>query len=167
MISSPSAAADGQGIAVTTLLHPATAHTISAAAGAAAAVGGSAGGPARQAQRAQHEHVEPLGAGMCSFQLASPPCAATLRLMRALLQQLDRRLCLEAAEGAAAAAASAGRLAGGAAAAAKTACCLQAAPEGRQDGAPPALRGPAATPVMALAGAEAGVMPADCFWASF
>lgn len=150
-------AADGQATRVTTLLRPATARAMAAAAGAAAAGACSPAAQAQHAQRAQHEHVEPLGLGLCSFQLASPPCAATERLIRALLHQLDRRLCLEAAEGAAGAALSS-HLAGGAAVAAATSACR------RQAG----LEGPGrAAALPACTNAEAGAMPADCFWASF
>lgn len=155
--------ADGQGIAVTTLLHPGAAGAAAAATDAAAATAGSVAVQAQQAQQARHEHVEPLGHGTCSFQLACPPGAPALRLMRALLQQLDHRLCLEAAEGAAAAA-LAERLGGGAVASPKAGCRLQVAQEQPQGAS---LRAPAAMPASLLAAQEAGAMPADCFWASF
>ncbi|EFN51073.1 hypothetical protein CHLNCDRAFT_141441 [Chlorella variabilis] len=77
--------ADGQGLAVTTLLHACQ--------------------PAAQSGGAAH-HSEPLGRGVCSFHLSVPPSGASLRLMRALMHQLAARLRLEAAEGAAAATAA-------------------------------------------------------------
>lgn len=162
-ISATLPSADGQGIAVTTLLHPGAAGAAAAATDAAAATAGSVAVQAQQAQQARHEHVEPLGHGTCSFQLACPPGAPALRLMRALLQQLDHRLCLEAAQGAAAAA-LAERLGGGAVASPKAGCRLQVAQE-RPQGA--SLRAPTAMPASLLSAQEAGAMPADCFWASF
>ncbi|KAL4436559.1 hypothetical protein ABPG75_003698 [Micractinium tetrahymenae] len=168
-ISATLPSADGQGIVVTTLLHPATAGAVACgdAATGAAPTGAAATAPAQQAQQAQHQHVEPLGHGVCTFQLASPPTGASLRLMRALLQQLDARLCLEAAEGATAAALAA-RLGGGAGAGARAGPRRQAA-TGKpvEEAAMPAVRTPAAAPALAVAGQEAGTMPADCFWASF
>jgi hypothetical protein len=76
---------DGLALAVTTLLHPACSLC---EAGHAAAT----------------QHVEPLGRGVCCFQLAAPPPPAARRLMRAFLDRLAARLNLEAAEDAAAAA---------------------------------------------------------------
>lgn len=73
-------AADGQALAVTTLLHPAAAA------------------PGTPAAAAVH-HSEPLGAaGVCSFHLAAPPSSESLRLMRAFLQQLGRRLAAQQAQ---------------------------------------------------------------------
>ena len=68
------AAADGQGLAVTTLLH--------------APAGGGAPAPAPVL------HSEALAGGVCSFHLASPPSGASLQLMHAFMQQLADRLQL-------------------------------------------------------------------------
>ncbi len=62
---------------MTTLLHPAAAA------------------PGAPAAAAVH-HSEPLGAaGVCSFHLAETPSGESLRLMRAFLHQLGRRLAVQ------------------------------------------------------------------------
>jgi hypothetical protein len=120
--------------------------TASALAGSAATNDGSAAAAQQHApQQQQQQHTEPLGAGVCSFQLAAPPTAASQRLMRSFIHQLEARLQLQMAGTGAAADALAAAAAAGAGPAAPT--------------TPPAMS------VQAQQEREQG-LPADCFWMS-
>lgn len=162
---------------MTTLLHPSTAAAVACAAcegsnGAGSSSCAAEGGPSPPAPcEHQHQHTEMLGRGVCSFQLAVPPTGSSLRLMRALLQQLDDRLQLEAAQGAAALAA---RFSAGASSSCQP--CMAEADTPPQPATPvsvPALHPPAAVPAPVPApglgmglglGQQQAAMPADLFW---
>lgn len=130
--------ADGQGLAVTTLLH------------AAAAPGG------HQHHPHPHHHTELLGNGVCSFHLATPPTAASLRLMHALMDQLAIRLKLEGVvERADATLAHLGSSGAPTKATGKVAADAHAH-----------FAAAAAAPPSAAALGSPAAMPADCFWMS-
>ena len=127
----------------TLLLRPPTASDL---AGSTDTSDGSAPALQLHGPQQQYQHTEQLGAGVCSFQLAAPPTAASLRLMRSFIHQLEARLQMHVVGLIAAADAPA--------AAAAAAAAGPAAPT-----TPPALS------VLAQQEREQG-LPADCFWMS-
>lgn len=116
---------------MTTLLHPSAASDATAA----------------YAPPGSHSHSEAVaGGGVCCFQLAASPSPASLRLMRAFMQQLAQRLQrhqMPAEEADAAGQGGAGLAGAAAVARAMAASAALCVPAGSQE-----------------------AMPADCFWMS-